>query len=226
MTTAKDLFIVALDVEPSRPVGQGDLSLALAGAELIDLLGGRAVDIDGDRIVPTAGQPATDDALLDEAASLLERDAPYERVEDWLWRRGRDLSQAYQTALMEAGLLTEHRRGRLSLGTARMEPVESSERQHALSRWTSHDPVLDALAAAVGIHGENAFGEEASAGYGEETSGEEASGEDIAQQAPAGGDDPETTVLAAVHDAVMELEAVRQRRAIENAAFANVWRGP
>ncbi|WP_028801398.1 GOLPH3/VPS74 family protein [Streptomyces sp. 142MFCol3.1] len=227
MTTAKDLFIVALDVEPSRSVGQGDLSLALAGAELIDLLGGRAVDIDGDRIVPTAGQPATDDALLGEAASLLERDAPYERVEDWLWRRGRDLSQAYQTALVEAGLLTEHRRGRLSLGTARMEPADSPERQHAMSRWTSRDPVLDALASAVGIHGEKAFGEDTSAGYGEEMSGEGASGEDIArEEAPAGGDDPETTVLAAVHDAVMELEAVRQRRAIENAAFANIWRGP
>ncbi|GAA5005865.1 GOLPH3/VPS74 family protein [Streptomyces siamensis] len=226
MTTAKDLFIVALDVEPSRPVGQGDLSLALAGAELIDLLGGRAVDIDGDRIVPTAGQPATDDALLGEAASLLDRDAPYERVEDWLWRRGRDLSQAYQSALMEAGLLTEHRRGRLSLGTARMEPADSPERQHALNRWTSHDPVLDALAAAVGIHGEKAFVEDASAGYGEEMS-EEAPGEDVArEETPAGGDDPETAVLAAVHDAVMELEAVRQRRAIENAAFANVWRGP
>ncbi|MFD4835800.1 GPP34 family phosphoprotein, partial [Streptomyces uncialis] len=27
------------------------------------------------------------------------------------------------------------------------------------------------------------------------------------------------------HDAVMELEAVRQRRSIESAAFANLWRG-
>ncbi|MYX63583.1 GPP34 family phosphoprotein, partial [Streptomyces sp. SID8382] len=32
------------------------------------------------------------------------------------------------------------------------------------------------------------------------------------------------TVLAAVNDAVMELEAERQRRAIEEAAFDNVWR--
>jgi hypothetical protein len=38
-------------------------------------------------------------------------------------------------------------------------------------------------------------------------------------------DDEVTTVLAAVNDAVMELEAVRQRRSIENAAFANLWRG-
>lgn len=38
-------------------------------------------------------------------------------------------------------------------------------------------------------------------------------------------DDAVTTVLAAVNDAVMELEAVRQRRSIENAAFANLWRG-
>ncbi|MET7442896.1 hypothetical protein ABZS63_38460, partial [Streptomyces sp. NPDC005568] len=38
-------------------------------------------------------------------------------------------------------------------------------------------------------------------------------------------DDGVATVLAAVNDAVMELEAVRQRRAIEDAAFDNVWRG-
>ncbi|MFD0297036.1 GPP34 family phosphoprotein, partial [Streptomyces sp. NPDC127118] len=40
MTTAKDLFIIAMDLKHS--VGQGDLSLALAGAELIDLIGAGA----------------------------------------------------------------------------------------------------------------------------------------------------------------------------------------
>ncbi|MEU5247025.1 GPP34 family phosphoprotein, partial [Streptomyces asoensis] len=34
------------------------------------------------------------------------------------------------------------------------------------------------------------------------------------------------TVLAAVGDAVTELEAVRQRRSIEDAAFDNIWRAP
>ncbi|MFE4552342.1 GPP34 family phosphoprotein, partial [Streptomyces sp. NPDC056785] len=34
------------------------------------------------------------------------------------------------------------------------------------------------------------------------------------------------TVLDAVHDAETELEAVRQRRSIENAAFDNIWRAP
>lgn len=49
---------------------------------------------------------------------------------------------------------------------------------------------------------------------------------------PSGDDEPRlddgtvTTVVATVHEAVMELEAVRQRRTIENTAFANVWRGP
>ncbi|MFJ5677458.1 hypothetical protein [Streptomyces sp. NPDC093097] len=33
------------------------------------------------------------------------------------------------------------------------------------------------------------------------------------------------TVLAAVNGALMELEAMRQRRAIEQAAFDNIWRG-
>lgn len=53
MTTAKDLFIIALHLgSPDRPVGQGDLSLTLAGAELIDLVSAGAITLDGDRIVP------------------------------------------------------------------------------------------------------------------------------------------------------------------------------
>ncbi|WP_457757775.1 GPP34 family phosphoprotein [Streptomyces mirabilis] len=49
MTTARDLLITAMDVDPDRPVGQGDLSLALAGAEVIDLLAADAVHLDGVR---------------------------------------------------------------------------------------------------------------------------------------------------------------------------------
>lgn len=87
MTTARDLLITAMDVDPDRPVGQGDLSLALAGAEVIDLLAVDAVHLDGDRLVP-APEPTTEDRLLAEAASSLVRQVPYEPVEDWLWRRG------------------------------------------------------------------------------------------------------------------------------------------
>ncbi|MYR59313.1 GPP34 family phosphoprotein, partial [Streptomyces sp. SID625] len=68
-------------------------------------------------------------------------------------------------------------------------------------RWAADEPVLLALAAAAGIRDE------------------------IAPDEPTATDDTVLTVLAAVHDAVMELEAVRRRRAIEDAAFANVWRG-
>ncbi len=39
-------------------------------------------------------------------------------------------------------------------------------------------------------------------------------------------DEALVTVLAAVNDALTELEAVRQRRRIENAAFDNIWRAP
>ncbi|MEV4443030.1 GPP34 family phosphoprotein, partial [Streptomyces sp. NPDC049577] len=38
-------------------------------------------------------------------------------------------------------------------------------------------------------------------------------------------DEAVETVLAAVGDALMELQAVRQRRAVEDAAFDNIWRG-
>ncbi|CAM5234235.1 hypothetical protein SALBM311S_01434 [Streptomyces alboniger] len=52
MSTARDLHIIALGVAPDAPVASGDLSLALAGAELIDLIENRSVELDGDRIVP------------------------------------------------------------------------------------------------------------------------------------------------------------------------------
>ncbi|MFJ6479463.1 MULTISPECIES: GOLPH3/VPS74 family protein [unclassified Streptomyces] len=201
MSTAKDLFIIAMDPPPDRSVGQGDLSLALAGAELIDLLDAQAVALDDDRIVP-GGEQELHDPLLAEAASALTRQMPYERVDDWLWRRGRDLSAAYQAALEEAGELTRGRRGLLPFGSDRMEVADTPARRRALGRQEEEEPVLAALASVVGI----------------------GSGEPEAEPRP--GDEAVTIVLAVVSDAVMELEAVRQRRTIENAAFANIWRGP
>jgi hypothetical protein len=196
MTTARDLAIVALDVAADKPVEQGDLSLALAGAEVFDLLKARAVVLDGDRILPSAQSP-TGDRLLDEAAETLVRQEPYESVEDWLWRRGRGLSSAYVDDLERAGLTTRQRGRRIPLRTGRTELVDSAARRQAEERWAAGEPVLATLAAAAGI--------------GEEPAGELA--------------DEAATVLAAVGDAVMELEAVRQRKVIEDAAFDNIWRG-
>lgn len=203
MTTAKDLLIIALGADPGRSVGQGDLSLALAGAEVIDLLGARAVALSGDRIVPD-GQPAVEDHLLSEAAESLVRQVPYETVEEWLWRRGRELSAAYTAALEREGHLTLQRRRRMSFGADRMIVADSPARRRALHRWAADEPVVVALAAAVGIEGDET---------------------PQSVDEPVVTDDAVTVVLAAVHDAVMELEAVRQRRTFENAAFANVWRG-
>ncbi|MGC5534606.1 GOLPH3/VPS74 family protein [Streptomyces sp. SR-10] len=202
MTTAKDLFIIAMDPVPDHAVGQGDLSLALAGAELLDLIGAGVITVDGDLIVP-GGSSAPDDRLLGEAAARITGQPPYERIEDWLWRRGRDLAATYQDALEEDGELTQKRSGRLPFGPRRVELVDTPGRRRAVTRQEEGEPVLAALASAVGIDG-----------------------------GPSGDDEPRlddgtvTTVVATVHEAVMELEAVRQRRTIENTAFANVWRGP
>ncbi|MBT2899887.1 GPP34 family phosphoprotein [Streptomyces sp. McG3] len=202
MTTAKDLFIIAMDPVPEHTVGQGDLSLALAGAELLDLIGAGTVTVDGDLIVP-GGSSTPDDRLLGEAAALITRQPPHERIEDWLWRRGRDLSATYQDALEKDGELTQKRSGRLPFGPRRVELVDTPGRRRAIGRLEEGEPVLAALASAVGIDGGR-------------------SGEDE----PGLDDETVTTVVATVNEAVMELEAVRQRRTIENTAFANVWRGP
>lgn len=200
MTTARDLAIVALEVARDRSLEQGDLSLALAGAELLDLIDAGAIALDDDRIVP-GPQAATGDRLLDEATASLVRQEPYETVEDWLWRRGSELAAAYVDDLEKIGLTTRRRGGRLPLLSGRTVPVDSPARSGAEERRSSGEPILAALAAAAGV-------DDKEPEFDENLVGEAA-----------------TTVLAAVGDAVMELEAVRQRRAIESSAFDNVWRG-
>ncbi|MEU0008555.1 GPP34 family phosphoprotein [Streptomyces sp. NPDC006314] len=200
MTTPQDLFLVSLDVPGDHPVEQGDLSLALAGAELIDLLGARALTLEGERILP-GPTLTTGDRLLDEAGASLVRQEPYETVEDWLWRRGQGLATAYRDVLDSAGQLTGKRRHRLSLRSGDATPADTPARRHAADRWWSHEPVLAALAGTLGIQDDRP-----------------------AQEEP--GDEAVVTVLLAVGDAVTELEAVRERRRIENVAFDNIWRAP
>ncbi|MFJ6561266.1 GPP34 family phosphoprotein [Streptomyces sp. NPDC091412] len=200
MSTARDLMIVALDLEPSRSLERGDLSLALAGAEAYDLLRAEVLELVADRIVPRP-LPELDDRLLDEAASSLVRRVPYETLEDWLWRRGRGLARAYLTALEQEGQVTWERSRWLPFRGGRSVLSDTEARRRAGYRWAADEPVLLTLAAAVGIR------------------------EEMAAAESGVTDDAVLAVLAVVHDAVMELEAVRQRRAIEDAAFANVWRG-
>lgn len=201
MTTPQDLLIVALNVPSSRDVGQGDLSLALAGAELLDLVDAGVLALDDDLLVPGA-ERTTGDRLLDEAGASLVRQPPYETIEDWLWRRGRGLAQAYIGVLEEETPTGGARRHWLRRRRDPAATADSPSRRRANDRWAAHEPVLVGLADALGI-------EDAST-----TGSDKATAE------------PTVTVLAAVNDALTELEAVRQRRHIENEAFDNVWRAP
>ncbi|MET8828617.1 GPP34 family phosphoprotein [Streptomyces sp. NPDC004610] len=247
MNTARDLAIAALDAAPDHGPAQGDLSLALAGAELLDLADAGALSLDGDDIVPGT-TTSTGDPLLDEAAALVVRELPHESVEDWLWRRGRELAAAYTADLERAGLATRRGGRRLPVRSSRTTLVDSPERVRAHERLTSGDPVFTALAVSAGILEDP--NEDPNAGADEDTrSAEDPQGTKDAKDAKDakdtddsadtddsedGGDtdhdgqitdDTVIAVLAGVGDAVMELEAVRQRRAIESAAFDNVWRG-
>ncbi|MEV7284705.1 GPP34 family phosphoprotein [Streptomyces sp. NPDC093252] len=237
MNTARDLAIAALDAAPDHGPAQGDLSLALAGAELLDLSEAGALSLAGDDIVPGT-TTSTGDPLLDEAAGLVVREQPYESVEDWLWRRGRELAAAYTADLERAGLATRRGGRRLPVRSPRTTLLDSPERVRAHERLTSGDPVFTALAVSAGILEDPEEGE----GTGEDTdentgdagdAGKPEGTEDTDGGGGAGDgddaggitDDTVIAVLAGVGDAVMELEAVRQRRAIESAAFDNVWRG-
>ncbi|MEU9758382.1 GPP34 family phosphoprotein [Streptomyces sp. NPDC047985] len=206
MTTSRDVLFTSLDQGSGGGVEEGGLSLALAGAEVIDLLGAEVVGLDGDRIVP-GDLVSLADPLLERAASALVREAPYESVGDWLWRRGRGLFAAYLAVLEAEGSVgRRHRRG-VPFGAGRLVPVDSPDRRDAASRWASKEPVLVSLAAALGIRGEEGVDAVGSA------------------DSPGTDDDAVDTVLAAVHDALTRLEAMRLRRTIEQAAFDNVWRG-
>ncbi|MFE9675251.1 GPP34 family phosphoprotein [Streptomyces sp. NPDC006259] len=203
MTTAQDLMIVSLDVTPAHPVEQGELSLALAGAELVDLVGAGVLVLDGDRVTPGAAPAPADPLLAEAAASPARREPhePYESVEEWLWRRGRGLASAYAARMEADGTLTRPRGHWFAARSGRSEAVDSPARRRAAERWASGEPVLAGLATTAGVREER--------------------GDDF----PASLTEPVVTVLAAVGDAVTELTAVRQRRSVEDAAFDNVWRG-
>ncbi|WP_030186625.1 GPP34 family phosphoprotein [Streptomyces violaceorubidus] len=201
MSTARELTLITLALPPGRAVEQGDLSLALAGAEAADLLADGRLSLDGDRMVPGEGA-ASDAPLLEEAFAALVRLQPRETVEQWLWRRGEGLAEAYAADLHRAGLLVRpHGRG-LRLRSAPVEPADSPQYRHARERLASGDPVLAGLMVLL-------------------TAGEATPETDGALLAP---DDAVNTVLAAVGDAVTDLEAARLRRDVEEAAFDNIWR--
>ncbi|MFF9207553.1 MULTISPECIES: GPP34 family phosphoprotein [unclassified Streptomyces] len=200
MTTARDLALVVLGRPADRPVEQGDLSLVLAGAEAIDLLEIGTLTLDGDRVVP-GPRVATGDRLLDEAAASLAGHGPHETIEDWLWRRGRNLAAAYVDDLHRTGLFTRPRRHGLRFWAGQSLLADSPERARAEERRASGERVLHALMGAAGMGG----------------------APEEAREAPTG--DAITKVLAAAGDAVTHLEALRLRRDVESAAFDNVWRG-
>ncbi|MCA1218652.1 GPP34 family phosphoprotein [Streptomyces sp. 8L] len=203
MTTPRDLLLIAIDSSPTGRVESGELSLALAGAELLDLLAAGAATLDeGNRIVPgpAHGLPGP----LDDAASALVRRSPYESVAEWLWRRGRDLSAHYLDALEREGLLVRQRRRWPFLTPGRRTLVDSRDRTSARARWTSGDPVLAFLAQDAGISAEPPR----------------------ADSPPAFGT-AETSVFAALDGASAELAAERGRRGarLEEAAAENRRRG-
>ncbi|MEU8793656.1 GPP34 family phosphoprotein [Streptomyces sp. NPDC048643] len=199
MTTPRDLLIVTLDIAGQRPIESGELSLALAGAELIDLLQSPTIRLDGGRIVP-GHLPGPADHLLEVAAAALVMEEPHESVSDWLWRRGKSLAGTYVAVLESEGVIAREGRTRFQEGWRVV--VESPSRRKAADRWASSEPVLVTLADFLGIHSKDDRGVGGVSNYAVQT------------------------VLAAVADALVELDWERQRRAIEQVGFDNIWRGP
>ncbi|MFE0358897.1 GPP34 family phosphoprotein [Streptomyces nigra] len=199
MTTALGLSALAASPGIDAPPEPGDLSLSLAGAELVDLVDLQAVLLDDGRLLPAASPRIQDDLLL-EAASTIVRDAPYETVEQWLWRRGRDLAARYRRALEATVSGTPAHSSRRSFRRSRPLPVVPPAVDRALGRMTDGRPVVVALAAAARIV--------------------EAADETLGELDP-----DEAAVVGAVHQAVTRLAAERQRRSIERVGFDDIARG-
>ncbi|MGV9914671.1 GOLPH3/VPS74 family protein [Streptomyces tendae] len=214
MTTARDLALIALNLPPGRAGEQGDLSLALAGAEVVDLLAAGALRLDGDRLVP-GDRKASGDRLLDQALDAVVSREPLETLPDWIWRRGDGLAAAYAEELSKAGPGEHPRRHGLRRASARTAAVTSSEHTRARERLESGDPVLTAL---TGFLTDGVLPPDTGDTPSDADSTPSLTGDDT------DGDDAVTAVLAAVGDAVTELEAVRLRRSIEADAFDNIWR--
>ncbi|MFF4887740.1 GPP34 family phosphoprotein [Streptomyces nigra] len=199
MTTALGLSALAASPGIDAPPELGDLSLSLAGAELVDLVDLQAVLLNDGRLLPAASPRIQDDLLL-EAASTIIRDAPYETVEQWLWRRGRDLAARYRRALEATVSGTPAHSSRRSFRRSRPLPVVPPAVDPALGRMTDGRPVVVALAAAARIV--------------------EAADETLGELDP-----DEAAVVGAVHQAVTRLAAERQRRSIERVGFDDIARG-
>ncbi|MEU1617719.1 GPP34 family phosphoprotein [Streptomyces sp. NPDC005722] len=203
MTTPRDLIVTALERAPEHAVEPGDLSLALAAAEAVDLLAARAVALDGDRLVPGA-EPAISDPLLAGAAAALVREAPYESPGDWLWRRGRGLADVYLTDLAAEGEVVRERHRNWLVRDTRTVLTDSRARRRAADRLAADEPVLAALARTLGLREGPA-----------------------AEAAPEVTDPSAARMLAALDDALAELAAERRRRSRRqaDAAAENVRRG-
>ncbi|MEU1538125.1 GPP34 family phosphoprotein [Actinacidiphila glaucinigra] len=205
MTTPRDLIITALErAAAAQPaVEPGDLSLALAAAEAVDLLAAGAVALEGGRLVPD-GHPEITDPLLAEAAATLVRGAPYEAPGDWLWRRGRGLADAYLTGLAAEGQVVRERHRNWLVRDTRTVLTDSRARRRAAARMAADEPVLAALTTTLGLRRGSA-----------------------ADAAPAVSDASAARVLAALDDALAELASERRRRSRRqaDAAAENVRRG-
>ncbi|WP_328863230.1 GPP34 family phosphoprotein [Streptomyces sp. NBC_00306] len=198
MTTPKNLLMITIEVAPGHPVHPADLSLSLAGAQLVDLLEAGAIGLDKRHVVP-GWQPVPPDRFLWEAATSLELTRPYQLVSDWLSSREDTLAAAYTAALEADGLAIRQRPRKHPFRRRELVLVDSPARREAVERWSASEPVLATLAGFIGIRRE-----------GQQGSPREVRG-------------PVATILSAVQGAHVELEAERTERIITQAKLYEVW---
>ncbi|WP_406387495.1 GPP34 family phosphoprotein [Streptomyces sp. NBC_00887] len=198
MTTPQNLLMITMDETSTRRVDPADLSVALAGAELIDLLEAKAIGLDNGYLVP-GRQAVPDDHCLQQAMESLHLTEPYQLVSDWLGNREDMLVERYTAALETEDLATRRRPRGHPLRSREVVLVDSPAHRQALERWASAEPVLVALAASVGIRTEQPH------------------------RSAAETDEAVAAVLSAVEEALAGLAAEREESIITQAKLDGLW---
>ncbi len=148
MTTPRDLLMIAMDVRPAGPSSRATCRWPSREPNWSTSSRPRP-----SRWRTTASCPARSGPWATVWTGPWRRWSGRDRrsVDDWLWRRGRGLcTRAYRADLEAEGRLARPRHRWIPFGGGRTEAADWPDRSHADERWTSGEPILTVLAAAVG----------------------------------------------------------------------------
>lgn len=160
---AEELFLLLHDDQSGRPNANAARDSGYAGALLLDLVAKGLLEVDGDRFVPVAGEPAH--PLLGAARTAIRAEAKPRSAAYWIRWLPRALAPIEATvgrSLAQRGIVEERRAKALGLFPLTRWPQRDPAPQQALrarlgsilagsTEPTAHDVLLTALLGPMGL---------------------------------------------------------------------------